>query len=166
MTEYWGRPSLRFSIAITLVGILLTGGSSFLGYNEVNFYIRSLKAEGVITNRWVEGPGSPDDAGNTYYIYGVEILFVNGKTGEQNTVYYHRVDWKIGDKKPILYDPDNPTNFRIGYWYTDGLLTYDFFHILIVFSLFCGVLFLFFGGRDWYTVHTTGHHYDGTVSKH
>lgn len=114
MTEYWGRPSLRFSIAITLVGILLTGGSSFRGYNELSYYTRSLKAESVVTNRWSEGR-APDSEGVDYEIFRVEIQVVNEKTGKQVTVYSHRATYKIGSKVPILYDSDNPTNFRIGY---------------------------------------------------
>ena len=45
-------PRARLSIALTLVGILVIGVSSFLGYSELSYYARFLKAESVITNIW------------------------------------------------------------------------------------------------------------------
>jgi hypothetical protein len=71
-------------------------------------------------------------------VYRVEIQFVNEKTGEQITVYCHMVGWKIGDKKTILYDPDNPTNFIIESGGNGGFLPIVF--VLIVIGAFLLIL--------------------------
>lgn len=145
-TDNLQAPRVRLSIALTLIGIILIGVCSFLGYNELSFYTRSWKTQGVVTNRWGEGYAGGED---TFSVWHVEIQFVNEKTGKQITVYADREPFNIGLNVPILYDPDNPTIFRIDR--REGLL--EAYHMMLIgIPLIFGVPLLVLGARAVYLI--------------
>lgn len=134
------KKNLLLSIVFILVGIVATGVGTFLAYNELSFYITArAKTEGVVTNRWSQGLESSGDS--DYQIFRIEIQFINEKTGGQVTVYSNKETYKIGSKVPILYNPDNPTIFRIDRSSYE-VWSYQFG---AVFALFIGVFCLIWG---------------------
>jgi len=104
--------SRRFSVGIfllcTLLAFFFLGSSSFAVYNELDFYSRCLKTEGVVRLKEITE--------DTVTVY---VQFIDEKTGKQIMGSYGHQSYpgisryKIGDKVEILYDPHNPTRSEI-----------------------------------------------------
>lgn len=95
----------KAAIILILMGAVISGIYSFWAFDNLNFLGRCMRTNGFVG----EVVGTDEESGISTYAVG----FINEKTGKTITVYAGLTSTQIQNGIIVLYDPNNPSDFRI-----------------------------------------------------